>query len=225
VVADKRHFLRALPKRAGWAVVEEHVDSVATLAHQVVATATVDADQLVIDPPDYRDAGRIEEEYQACLGRLETTDISGWLADTLMTAAKAVSLRDTGGIYFIPREYVDLYTRYTEAIAGVSAHRFFLVPALRSDEAIEAVLDALCREAEQATLTVETELDNESLGKRALGTRMDAAEAMLEKVRTYENLLGRGLGQLVKRIEGLKAGITVALLSREAAQLPFSEEA
>ena len=80
VVADKRHFLRALPKRAGWAVVEEHVDSVATLAHQVVATATVDADQLVIDPPDYRDAGRIEEEFLACLGQRSPGDGDGLLA-------------------------------------------------------------------------------------------------------------------------------------------------
>jgi hypothetical protein len=225
VVEDKRHFLRSLPQHGGWAVVEEHLDSTTTLAHQVVATVSVKDDRLVIDPPDYRDAGRIEEEFLACLERLETTDVSGWLAGTLMPAAKAVTLRDTGGIYFIPREYVDLYKRYTDVLAAVGAHRFFLVPALRSDEAVEAILDALCREAEQAALQVETELDNERLGKRALLTRMDAAEAMLAKVRTYESLLGRGLDQLVQRIEGLKAGITVAMLSKESVQLPFVEEA
>src|SRR5581483_2410390 len=120
---------------------------------------------------------------------------------------------DTGGVYFIPQQCVEKYRQMVNAIGAAADHSLFEVPALKSDEAVEAILDAVLREADSECTNMETELDAGALKKRALRARVGKCEALREKVETYEKLLGKSMPKVQERIENLKASVVEAELS------------
>ena len=94
---------------------------------------------LEFSEPNDLDARAVLVSYQRNLGLLSQADFGSWLV-RLAEGQHAVALRDTGGIYFIPRSSLDAWHRITAVIDAVSGHRIFEVPAMRSDEAVEAIL-------------------------------------------------------------------------------------
>jgi hypothetical protein len=119
-------------------------------------------------------------------------------------------------VYFVPTDKVPMYRTMAQAIGKASQHRMFEVPALKSDEAVDAILDAVLREADYECTTLETVLDTGSLGKRALKSKVAVCEAMRAKVAGYEALLGRSMTAVQDRIESLKAGVVAAALTLDA---------
>jgi hypothetical protein len=215
---EGRHvFVRRLPA-GGWALVSEHAqgDGENDLLLGTEVRSWVDsAGRVVVEPAGHPWESRIREGYEAAFEEL--LNVSGWLS-RLTKQVAAVGLRDTGGIYFVPRTSVELWQKMTEAISKSSGHRFFEVPALQSDSAVEAILDAVSREAEAEVAAMEADLaDPENgLGARAYKSRMGRCEAAAFKVASYEALLGRSLEGLQKRLEDLRYGLGAAALKAEA---------
>jgi hypothetical protein len=144
---------------------------------------------------------------------LTTDDVSSWLSDLLRRHLHATSLRDTGGVYYVPETDVATYRNVVEALKPISGHRLFEVPAMKTEKAVEAILAAVLAEAETAVVRLETDLDTGDLGTRALHTREAACEGMRQKLELYEGLLGRSMDAMGARLEGLKAGLVAAALS------------
>lgn len=220
-LTDKRLLARPMEGTKGWALVRE-VAKGEGLDYEVLIRARVTKDQgLKVEagpnPQAPQLVERLRAEYERFQRELTLGDVSGWMSKLIRTT-QAVALRDTGGVYFVPRSHVDTYRRIAGAIHAASGHKLFEVPALRSDEAVEAILDAVIREAEGEVGSMETELDTEDLGERALRTRQNRCERMREKVKLYEELLGKSLEGLHKRMEGLEASITTAILVSQPQQ-------
>jgi len=216
----RRRLVRKLPNGKGWAIVEEKIEG-DDLAYAVGLRVTLNkigrvalhADE---DKSDLASVqvigGEIVNAFDQHLDHFSASDISAWLVHF---AAKcgAVSLRERGGIYFVPRDTLPYWRKAVAAIASASDHSCYEIPALKSDEAVDAILDAVMREAQSATDAMADELETGELQARALCNREEQCTAILAKLKQYEALLGRNMGTLTARVDDLKADIAIAALA------------
>lgn len=169
--------------------------------------------------------GRIHEAYFAISEKLSPEDMSDFTV-RMLSRQQALSLRNSGGIYFVPRAMLGDWKLMSAAIVAASENRYKLyeIPALISEEAAQALFDAITTEAEAEASELEKELsahyadEANALGKRALDTRLNRLLAMREKVSTYEELLGKQLTTIADRLESVRAGITQAKAAIDAAE-------
>lgn len=207
-----RRLVRRLGDGSGYAVVNEKADG-KELDYSVSVRFTLDAiGQLEHEgtaPQELIDT--VRASYRAHQAELSPSDVGTFLVKQV-EACDGVRLRDTGGIYFVPNGAMAAWQALSTAMKAASAHQLFEVPALRSEDAVEAVLDAITQEAQQEAATIAQEMQEQDLGARALDNRAERAKAMRTKVQRYEGLLGRSLETLTERLEDLGAQLTVAAL-------------
>lgn len=219
--ASKALFPRPLGRGEGWAFVREYPGE--EVPEYSVSTRVV----LVDGQPQVQDrttaagwltdeSGRLQQEiarsYSAHLGTLSGTDVSTWLVARAQ-ALGAVALRDTGGIYFIPRQNVASWQAVTTVLRSCSSHHVAEIPALRSDEAVEAVMDAVVQEVNRASVQAGEDLCNHDLGSRALESRVKAMSDLATKVERYGDLLGRGVTEITDRLDALRAQLAEAAMT------------
>ena len=175
VIQDKRLLVRPLGgSRGRWAIVEETVDG-DTLTYREVFRTAIGVNGLpeLIPTPGMVSADLraiVAAEYARLLGILTPADISAWLT-RMMDACDGVSLRDTGGVYFIPRGSVDMLETIADCL-GDSSHTIFRVPAMHSADAADAVLAAVEDECRARVAEVEAWLiDSTEPGERARKAR------------------------------------------------------
>jgi len=220
-VRGRRRLARPI-SRGTWAVVDEEVvDDGASehLDHHQVLGVRLNAvgrPEWFGDAVVHREAvARVTAAYDRCLDSLETEAVSGWLCG-LVQRMGGVSLRDSGGFYFLPAGRTADWRRVAGAVEAATAHRVRRIPAMRTDETVQAVLAAIEAEAAEAADVMEAELVDESLGARALAGRARRCSDVEAKVRQYEELLGTGLDALAARLRKLRAGIAAAELVARA---------
>ncbi len=222
-LAGKRRLVRPLKNRAQWVVLDESVTpdgqnvdhvKVCTVKYEKGAVINSgDADPAVSSAAQ----ALVLANYQRTQNELAPEDISHWLI-TLAEKQNAISLRETGGVYFVPQPGVAFWQNAVAAIEAASEHKVFQIPAVKDSDAVAAILDAINEEARRAIEAIERELDQEgddALGARALETRAGTADKILAKVASYETLLDTRMGTLRDRIDGLKANLAAASLKSE----------
>jgi hypothetical protein len=214
-MGERRRLVRPLANSKGWSIVNEHANGDDLTYEQGVSVKVDAGGRLTIEPVDSAEAGLISTTYANHLDHLATTDISGLLC-RMVGKSSAVSLRDTGGFYFVPRANLDGWRKVVSVIRSVSAHKVYEMPALASDEAVGAILDAIETEASADVAALEEALDNPKLGVRALEGRIDKCGRVEKKVAQYEALLGRSLEHLTEKLASIQARLTEAALAKQA---------
>ena len=219
-LTEKRRLVRPLARRGAWAIVDETVvegqaPKYSTRVIVRFAEGQVDVeieDAAYSEMTDLR--SKIDVAYASARNTLAHHDVSSWLLDIAYSKLGAVSLRDSGGVYFIPRMNVEAWNKIANALEEAGS-TIFRIPAMRTAEAVAAITDAITAEAADMAQKIEDELlktGEEALGKRALNTRVKESMALLEKLSTYEELIGKQL-DVRKRVELLSANITSLALS------------
>jgi hypothetical protein len=150
-------------------------------------------------------------DYSKARGVLATTDIGNWLCDTL-TKLGGIPLRDRGGVYFVPQDRVEAWERVVAAIKACSMHKVHVIPAMRSQDAVEAILAAITADTRKACETIVEEIGDGELGKRALETRENQTADLLDRLDRYEGLLGTKLDELRAAIDETRQAVAVARL-------------
>ncbi len=208
-------LVRPLHGETGWAVVSEEEDEDSHLSYTVGQEITMGPDGMLqfSEACSEEFEERIARAYLEHLTQLSSLDISSWLARLVVSAFKAVALRDGGGVYFIPADFLDGWHKVVKALQSVSTHRLFEIPALHSDDAVEMILASVLEEANKRAEHLEEELASGKLGARALATRAESCSAITAKVAFYEELLGVTAGKMRERLEMLNADIAAASLS------------
>lgn len=212
----------------GWGLVDirtedGNVRTVQVLrARKLVGSAVVDVavetDYLYTE--DF--SAQINAGFRRACSQLAAPDVSIWLRN-LAEGIDATSLRDKGGIYFIPRDAVGFWEKVTTVLAEVSRAecKVFRIPALQTAEAVEAILDSIEVEARDTIDAFEADLvaaaEPDGLGARALRTRQAQAEKLAGKLGKYEGLLGIKLDAIREKLETVSAGLTAARFAAEAA--------
>jgi hypothetical protein len=211
----KRSLVRPLDADDGKALVEERANG-EDLTYDVALRAKVDGlGRLVIDPPDHAYAKRLRAAYELHLARV--ADVGGWLVRRVR-ALDGVALRDTGGIYYLPPSSVPTWEKIATCLHLSSGHRVNGVPAMRTDDAVASILDALTVEATAAAEEMEAEL-REGLTPKKADHRVVRCAEVEAKVARYEALLGSKTDALVERLENLRASLAaVALASAPSMQ-------
>jgi hypothetical protein len=214
---DIRRLVRQLPNRGGWAIVDE-IGTAGKLNYAQVCNLKLDAaDELVVEAPGddlLSDAGTFiqinaQVRFEREKASLNHNDVSYWLTK-LIQRLDSLSLREGGGVYFIPRHRLNEWRTYVAAIRTASEHVMYEVPAMHSEETVAAIVNAITREAEEEAKGIEAELDK--LSGRAIKTRAERCSKMSKKVASYEALLGQGLDALQERLQRLQADIAAAAL-------------
>ena len=211
---ERRVMARPLGKKGSFALVEESLTG-KDLEYRTLFKISVD----LVGNLHFEDATsahasheqQIREAYAKHVSALSQGDISGWLVE-LAYHVKAVSLRDTGGIYFVPSTQLQLWRTVVGVLREVSEAQMFEVPALKSSEAVDAILDAIATEAKDEIAKLEAALEND-MGKRGLHNRSERAGAMLEKLKAYEALLGKGVETIGQRLVDLQIELSTAALA------------
>lgn len=210
---QQRRLVR--PHKGGWALVDETADdkleykqllhaSINKIGHLEITDTLLEAQEL---------EDNITVAFEHHQEQLSQSDISVWLV-VMAAKCQAVALRERGGIYFIPHASIGYWRTMTEVLGDVSEHTCFEIPALKTDQAVDAILAAVMREAQDAVDDIGREMGARELQKRALRSREDKCTAMLAKLDSYEALLGKSLDTMATKVEDLKISIGAALLEQ-----------
>lgn len=222
-MVEKRVLVRPLARRGAWGIVQETVTerpgTTPRLDHTTLVNVFFRQGQMVVEQAqgtwEQRNlyVARVDDAFNRHRNSLAHSDISSWLLGIAYKLG-AVSLRDSGGVYFIPRKDIEIWNKVADAVEETGS-TIFRIPAMRTAETVAAITDALTAEAAAVAQTMEDELmatGDDALGVRALKTRAVSATALLEKLSTYEELIGRQL-DIRQRIESLSANIVAVALT------------
>lgn len=226
---EKRVLVRKLPTGYGYALVHEQAavlpeadvgEDYQPLNYVVTLTIKLIQGGLMFSHPDLPVCAEVFAAFNANRARIESNDTANWLCE-MVRHVKAVGLRDTGGVYFIPRETLPVWRKIVAALRTASATYVAEIQALKSKDAVDAILDSLEREADTFLGTLEEELKEaaatpDGMGVRAIRTRTAKCEASAAKLDTYEQLLGVKLDKVRARTEALKANLAAAALIAQA---------
>lgn len=205
-----RVLARPMADRGSKALVVEHASG-EELAYHVALRATVNGSgDPTFEPADHQAIPEILTSYARHLAALTADDVGGWLVK-LVAYCDGVRLRDTGGVYFMPEARREEWRRMVTAIHAASGHRINGIPALRAEDAVASILDAISEEARRIAADMQTEID-EGLTKRKARNRIERCEQTEAKIARYEALLGVKVEGLRERLEGLRAALAVAAL-------------
>jgi len=224
-VDNKRQLCRPLTKRGECEFITERVvvvDDEETIAHVANARVTIvgdgDAKEVLVQPSTEDDvalATKIAQSVQLYRGLLTATDISNWLLGILTTKIQAVSLRERGGFYFVPHgEELTTWGRVCDIVRSISGHTLYSMPAMRSEEAVEAILASVRREA-----AAEMAKHQEYLAGETSSRGLNAAErhlgALQLKIERYAELLGVELPELTAHTSQLLGGVQAARILKK----------
>lgn len=178
------------------------------LVSDIVTRAMLrDDDSIRAEGPD---AEAIEDAFARAREHLSSQDMSGWLCDAIAKLG-AVALRESGGFYFVPKDAVERWQAVARAVEGCSGHKLYNVPALRSADALDAILAAVTSDTQKACADITRDMG--SLGPRGLGTRENELRALSDRASRYEAILGTKLDVLRDAIRETQAGITAAVFA------------
>ncbi len=213
-----RRLVRPLEDRSGYALVDEDAKA-KDLDYSIELKVSFNPQEgmLEFEPQEHPLINEIETAFMQHLRQLATTDISSWLVRQAY-GCRAVSLRDTGGFYFIHRDHTAEWHKVVSMLRTCSSHVISNIQALQNSEAVDAILDALTREAEAEIDNIKKVLypdDGVQPGARALKNRAGRTESFTDKVSEYEVLLGTKLDEIRAQLGELQAELVTATLVAE----------
>jgi hypothetical protein len=202
-------------KRGSWAIVGKgHVEGEHSIGSEMVYPIKITADLAHGQPVTEGDyTGRIAEAFAAARGVVSPNDFSAWLCRKLDKLG-AVALRESGGFYFLPADACGKWEAITKAVKSATKHTIHAVPALRSRDAVDAILSAIASDTRAACEAIANDLPE--VGRRALETRERQTAEILEKIGRYENLLGQKLDDLREATRETRAAVAAAMLALDA---------
>jgi hypothetical protein len=218
--AHGRRFARRF--EGGWTIAEERRDE--SGGWSAVPLISVRLDESRLDEEGHPsldfgggeiDAGLaalVRAHYLAALVDWPTTSVSTWLPRYVRARCDGVSMRDSGGIYYVPPAAVDRIQQIRLVLEGVSLHRIVLVQALRTADAVAAILAALCTDTDAA---IEAALQEASTPLRARH-RVAEVQELRSRLLRYEELLGARHADLGERIDEAERSLALLALSSAA---------
>lgn len=221
---DSRQLVRPLA-RGAWAFVQETVVDGDTVDHVQLLTG-----KMLVDPetkearPAVALARGVERtealdqlrddilaEYVAQQGMLSANDVSWWLV-RVAKQLHAVGLRERGGVYFVPRDVLPTWKKITRVLAEETLHKVFQIPAVKTDDAVEAILTAVRAHVQAKFNELEGYLE-EGVSTKGLNSWEKQMVETKDYLRHYVDLLGTALPDLSTRLDNLTGALVAARLS------------
>lgn len=218
----KRFLVSPLSSKGAWGLVMQTLEDGDVLDHAQVGEWRI-VDGAIKSSTTYQpgiDWVAVTEQIkdQAYQNIALNADImSRWLS-RVVYEADAVRIRDGGGVYFVPSgAALDKWRAMSKAVLAASLHTIYEIPAMNSDGAVKAVLDAIQAEADKESDSLENDLDAARAGKpgysaKVLARRDHHAEAVEAKLERYEQLLGVYMDGAKERLARIRAAMATHML-------------
>lgn len=202
---DKTVVSRKKPKRNGVELVNieraEYRNSYVTNFGAKVVDGQVKADF------GYADEDRLTEEFL----KHKAVLTSGALGQALSNAiGKMDGMKgfDRAGVYYVPEHYLPAWKRLAALIESCGeGNRITTVRAAIDESAARAIRDVLVREVQEKATQLLDDVAKGTLNDDQLHARVEAAQALVDRVEIYSNIIGESM-------ENLK---NVALVAKSAA--------
>ncbi len=199
-----------------FAVVAERRDGAGNVSLAQAARIRLDRSnpaRLDSDRPGHDLVMAVSAAYDRLLNTHTPDDVRRALVKTLASCA-AVTLRDHGGVYWVPAPYAETLRRLRDAVSNIGASRLDLVPIHASPEATTALGDAARASIEEEVTALRAEMEGflADPPERAstLARRLETFEGLRAKARLYHTVLqvqvqdlDTALNKLTLQVEGL----------------------
>lgn len=213
---NRSRLVRPLKGERGYALVLERHDEDNDLDYTVDLTVRLDDMKLAtFNNPEHPLASQIMLRQIYHRSVYNEQDISAFIID-IAKKHDAVSLRDTGGIYFIPRTHLEEFNKRAEVLEQNTGLTVFRIPAEDSANTVKAVLAAIEDEAQKGIEEVKAFMypeDDSQPGERAIKTKLSKVKELSSKVSRYESLLGKSLESFKTKLSSLQTDMTVMTLA------------
>ena len=225
ICSNRRRLVRPRPAgERGYAIVTETKDQNGkSLDH------SVDFDVLLpdgMDTPVFRDPTsgdiinpleepQILHRYQIEQDRCSSHKL-GIALVRIVDHFHGVSLRPTGGLYWIPEGILSRWDAVGAAVERCSSDSSNIVYCLKTamdDEMKRAVIDGLSRELNNEIQTMEESVMSDDLGKRALRTKKERCERLRKRVSGYQKMFKVTLDSLDESLERVESAVAISALS------------
>ena len=216
VCANRRRLVRPLPGESGYAVVSESRDeNGVSLDHSVDFDALLPSGSgdpvyrnpetgLPCNPPE---EVRILHRYQIELKRLPSNKVSIALVRVL-DHMHAVSLRPTGGIYWLPQGAVSKFQEAAKAFEEASedsSNIIYFQTTAMDDDLRRTVVDSLKRSISNEVSTMEEDVMTGDLGKRAIKTKKERCAKLRARVIGYQKMFSVTLKELEDHLDTVES--------------------
>ena len=219
---EYRRLIRPLKGKKGWALVSEKATE-ENLSHETDVIVRVKGEDFTWETTSegqhrlgWTELDRMESEVRDSFEEpahiLNHGDLSSWLLKHVHTL-NAVTLRDGGGVYFIPPEHVARWALLGDALKALGKSRAYSMQAIRANDAVEAVFDSLVDEAEAMVTLISGKIDEGAWGVRAMHNRIEVCEGFMEKIKRYGGFLDTNMDRVLEQVEELKSDLSAAILA------------
>lgn len=184
-------------------------------------SATKDVELTFSDDAPAAEIPRVSDALALGLTKLGDQELSSWMSQ-VVKHLQAVSMRESGGVYFIPAAHVETWRSINKSVrARCPGMQLYEVPVVRTAQAIEAVLESLTEAIAKETAEV-SKASDELQTKRTGGTNVQQRSvdgmkskllALAGKVKRYEEVLGVGLENLQKQVEAVQTQVAETFLA------------
>ncbi len=224
-VGNHNHLIRLAKEDTDelvFAIVQERRDGAGNLDYVQEARVTLDRNapsQLRSDVPSHDLVRAIYDNYDKLLTTHTSDDIRRAILKVLATCA-AVTLRDHGGVYWVPSPSAETLRHLQAAIANIGRSRVDVVPIHSSPEAQQALGDAARASIEDDITALRTEIDGflHTPPERTstLVRRLQNFEEIRARARLYHSILSVQIGDLETSLNELTANVEGLLSSNPA---------
>lgn len=229
----KRKLTDGTGRQVGWFIKEETQRAgLDPLTRNLISAKLADG-RPVVECMDstYEEHAKLAEavhaEFTALRGMLTPSDVKRWLSQTVIPELHGVSLIETGGLYFIPRDQIALLDRVVRVVEGLDLGSIYLNPAMPGSAHLEAAIDSLAVEVDKvaadAAAAIQAVGDGEPMHPRTARAQSAALEAATAKVARYESLVGVDLSASRKRLSDLNRQVGELAARHGSARFAFIE--
>jgi len=178
-------------KRAVFAIVNSEVDAQNTdvnFSTETKATLNKEHMHIVVEGPDKE---LIEKHFEQNIGAMDQDRFRNVVLKYLNKHCSAVSIRDRGGVYFVPstmQTEFDLLGQYFSKFPGCSLD---IVPIIDTQEAKHSMWKALVGDVQAELVSLQDDLKDMTVDtqKRSIEHRVEKFKSLRDKVEMYEILL------------------------------------
>lgn len=201
------------PSEIVFGVVREERHGDGTLTYRQESRVALDRgrEQVTTDAPNHDLVADVMHRFENLRDTHVSDDVRRTIVRALDTFA-AVSLRPSGGVYWVPVPYAAEVRRLQAAIQRIGSSIVSVLPVHRGPEA-EQTLGQVARgsiEDELAALRAEIAGFVEAPPERAstLERRLDAFEALRDRAKLYRNVLAIQVTDLDQQLDSMAATVT-----------------
>ncbi len=209
-------LVRPLKQECGFTLVSERRGETAnSYSNEYAVMFDEGTNTLTVDP---HDQGMYEEILDAFAEQMQIVSAAatGKVLVGAINILNGISMRDTGGVYWIPESKVDAWERIAEAVEDASVSQdktsVYLLRTVADESAMRAVRDGINQEIVTEVERITADIDSGELGKRALAKREELAVQLGDRLAEYETILGETLGVVREQLEECRARAAEAAL-------------